>query len=146
MAGGRVIVVAFLLMILSGATLAEPVEPGAVRVIDRDTVAVATVTYRLVGFAPETGDRAQCSNEAALGNRAALRLRSIVLSGRLDLAQVRCSCRSGTEGTRACNYGRRWAVLKSQGRDVAAIMIAEGLARSYVCGFDRCPPREGWCR
>ena len=38
-------------------------------------------------------------------------------------------CPSGTEGTQRCNYGRLCAVLTSAGRDVAAVMIAEGLAR-----------------
>ena len=30
-------------------------------------------------------------------------------------------------------------------RDVAEIMIGEGLARSYVCAETRCPRRKGWC-
>jgi hypothetical protein len=36
-------------------------------------------------------------------------------------------------------------VLKARGRDVGAILISEGLARSYVCGASSCPPRSSWC-
>ena len=51
----------------------------------------------------------------------------------------------GTEGTRRCNHGRLCATLTAAGREVGAIMIAEGLARRYVCGATRCPPRGTWC-
>jgi micrococcal nuclease len=76
-----------------------------------------------------------------IAHRATLRLRDLVNGGDLDLKLVRCSCAKGTEGTRLCNYGRACGVLTAKGKDVGATLIAEGLARPYVCGHDRCPKR-----
>lgn len=42
-------------VLFGSAARGEPIEPGWVRVIDGDTVAVASATYRLVGFEPPTG-------------------------------------------------------------------------------------------
>jgi endonuclease YncB( thermonuclease family) len=126
---------------------AAPVDLPNVRVIDGDTVAVGETVYRLVGFdAPETGRRAKCPVEMELGTRATARLEAIVAQGKISLEQVACACRVGTEGTPFCNFGRRCAILRTSGRDVAERMIAEGLARAYVCGAERCPAREPWCR
>jgi len=36
-------------------------------------------------------------------------------------------------------------VLKAAGKDVADVLIADGLARPYVCSGDGCPLREPWC-
>lgn len=65
---------------------------------------------------------------------------------KLDLSIVPCSCRPGTEGTPACNYGRQCGVLTVGGVDVAPVMIAAGFAVPYHCGPTRCPklPRP-WC-
>jgi hypothetical protein len=68
-----------------------------------------------------------------------------VAGGGLDLQIVRCSCPPGTQDTQRCNYGRACGVLKARGHGVAAILIAEGLARPYVCGATSCPPRAPWC-
>jgi hypothetical protein len=47
----------------------------------------------------------------------------------------------------ACNHGRACGTLRSNGRDVGAILIAEGLAVPFVCGATSCPktPRP-WCQ
>jgi endonuclease YncB( thermonuclease family) len=81
-----------------------------------------------------------------LGDKATRRLRELVHSGELDLTYVACSCPPGTAGTPACNYGRACGVLKVGGRDVGAILIAEGLAVTLKCGATNCPrtPRP-WC-
>jgi endonuclease YncB( thermonuclease family) len=122
-----------------------PIEPGQIEVVDGDTIRVAGETFRLVGFdAPETY-RAKCPSERELGNRAAFRLRQLVVGGGLDLERIACSCRSGTEGTLRCNYGRSCGALKARGEDVGSVLIAEGLARAYVCGRTSCPRREPWC-
>src|SRR5262245_63675939 len=85
---------------------ASPVDRNHVEVLDGDTVRIAGETFRLVGFdAPETY-RARCPSERELGNRATFRLRQLRAGGGLDLERVACSCASGTEGTRRCNYGR----------------------------------------
>jgi endonuclease YncB( thermonuclease family) len=124
---------------------ASPLDPGQVEVLDGDTIRVAGETFRLVGFdAPETY-RARCLSEREVGNRATFRLRQLVAGGGLDLERVMCSCATGTEGTRRCNYGRSCGTLRARGQDVGAMLISEGLARAYVCGRTSCPSRESWC-
>ncbi len=71
--------------------------------------------------------RAACAAERDLGDKATRRVRELVRAGNLDFEFVACSCRPGTEGTPACNYGRHCGTLKAAGRDVGEILIAEGL-------------------
>jgi len=127
---------------------ATPIEPGRIRVIDGDTIRIdrARPDIRLVPFnAPETR-RAACERERELGSQATRRLRELVRAGGIELEIVRCACRAGTEGTRACNHGRQCGVLTSRGRNVGDILLAEGLAAPYHCSETRCPklPRP-WC-
>jgi endonuclease YncB( thermonuclease family) len=130
---------------LRSSSWPSPLDPGQVEIVDGDTIRVAGEIFRLVGFdAPETY-RAQCPSERELGGRATFRLRQLVAGGGLDLERVACSCRPGTEGTPRCNYGRSCGVLRARGQDVGALLIAEGLARAYVCGRTSCPAREAWC-
>jgi endonuclease YncB( thermonuclease family) len=136
------------LFVLSARALSAPIEAGDVRVIDGDTIRVyqKQPNVRLVGFnAPETR-RAVCDAERELGAKATRRVRDLIGDGSLDFEFVACSCPPGTEGTPACNYGRRCGTLKANGRDVGAILIAEGLAVPFHCGETRCPktPRP-WC-
>ena len=134
------------LAVLVTPALSKPIAPGAVQVVDGDTIRLRRQTVRLVGFdTPETGIDARCEGERNLAARATARLRALVAGGRLDLQIVSCSCRPGTEDTQRCNYGRACGVLKARGRDVGATLISEGLARSYVCGASSCPPRSSWC-
>lgn len=136
---------AFLLAFFASIANASPVDQNQVEVLDGDTIRVAGETFRLVGFdAPETY-RAQCPSERELGNRATFRLRQLVAGDGLDLERVACSCPRGTEGTRRCNYGRSCGILRARGQDVGAVLIAEGLARAYMCGRTSCPLREPWC-
>ena len=141
-------VCATLLMLLPAATAAEPIAPQEIRVIDGDTIDARGERWRLVGFdAPERGDRALCQAELDRATRATERLREIVDSGRLDLERVRCSCRTGAEGTRFCNHGRLCGTLRVNGVDVGAILIRERLAVPFICGATSCPPqnRQAWC-
>jgi len=136
--------VGFFLVFSISIANALPLDQNEVEVLDGDTIRVAGETFRLVGFdAPETY-RARCSSERELGNRATFRLRQLVAQGGLDLERVQCSCRPGTEGTPRCNYGRSCATLRSRGRDVGVVLIAEGLVRPFVCGRTSCPSRK-WC-
>jgi endonuclease YncB( thermonuclease family) len=119
---------------------------GAIQVIDGDTVRSGSVTYRLVGFdTPERGDRATCEKERALADRATARLQQLLASGTGALDRVPCACRSGTEGSQACNYGRLCARLRVAGTDVGDTLIREGLAQPFECNGTLCPPRKPWC-
>jgi len=136
-----------LLVILVDAGPAEPIGPGAIEVIDGDTIRAHGRTVRLVGFdAPEAGLHARCESERALAAKATFRLRQLVSMGGLDLELIPCSCRRGAEGTPRCNYGRACGVLTAAGKDVGQTLISEGLARPYVCGRTSCPHREPWCK
>jgi endonuclease YncB( thermonuclease family) len=141
-------VIAACVFAIIGPASAGPIDTGDVRVIDGDTIRVyqKQPNVRLVGFnAPETR-RAVCEAEGELGAKATRRLRDLIRDGNLDFEFVACSCPPGTEGTPACNYGRRCGTLKANGRDVGAILIAEGLAVPFQCEATRCPktPRP-WC-
>jgi endonuclease YncB( thermonuclease family) len=125
---------------------AESIKPGAIEVIDGDTIRANGRIVRLAGLdVPEAGYHARCENERTLAAKTTFRLRQLVSRGGLDLQLVPCACRRGTEGTPHCNYGRACGVLTAVGEDVGALLISEGLARSYVCGRTSCPPRRPWC-
>jgi endonuclease YncB( thermonuclease family) len=96
-------------LFLAGFAVAAPIDSADIHVIDGDTIRVhhKQPDVRLVGFnAPETR-RAACEAEADLGAKATRRLRELVRTNRLDFEFVPCACQPGTEGTQACNYGRR---------------------------------------
>ncbi|WOH48189.1 thermonuclease family protein [Bradyrhizobium sp. sBnM-33] len=122
---------------------------SSVRVIDGDTISLedGKRNVRLVGFnAPETGSRARCEAERQKGEAARQRLRELVSNGRSDFEQVACSCAPGTEGTEACNFGRRCGTLRVNGVDVGSTLINEGLAVRFVCGATSCPTLlRPWC-
>jgi endonuclease YncB( thermonuclease family) len=124
----------------------EPLEARIVDVVDGDTIRAGGRTIRLVGIdAPEIGSHARCERERELADRATARLRQLVARDELDLRLVPCACPRGTQGTPECYFGRACGVLRSGGRDVADILIAERLVRPYPCGRASCPPRSNWC-
>ena len=133
---------------LATPAAAESIDPADVTVIDGDTIAVYHMqpNVRLVGFNAPESSNAACEAERQLGVRATQRLLELVRAGHLDFEYVECSCPAGKQGTRFCNYGRDCGTLKSNGRDVGAILIAEGLAVPFKCGATSCPktPRP-WC-
>ena len=133
---------------LATPAVAEPIDPEDVTVIDGDTINVFHVqpNVRLVGFNAPESSNALCEAERQLGIRATQRLLDLVRAGHLDFVYVRCSCPESTQNTRFCNYGRDCGTLKSNGRDVGAILIEEKLAVPFICGATSCPktPRP-WC-
>jgi hypothetical protein len=69
----------------------------------------------------------------------------VQLSNDIDLQIVDCSCRPGTAGTMACNYGCACGYLTVDGEDVGDVLIAERLAHPLMCGKHSCPRRQSWC-
>lgn len=111
--------------------LSAPISGTSVYVIDGDTIDYNDQRYRLVGFdTPETY-RHKCAYELALGNAATDRVRNLLTGGgRIDLAIL-----PGLD-----RYGRGLARLYVDDRNLADILVSEGLARRYDGGR-----REGWC-
>ena len=108
-------------------------------VYDGDTVELLcgadTQTARLVGFdTPETRNPG-CPEEAALGLRAKLRLGDLV-------ARAQGAGRGGVllDHRGHDRYGRRLVAMRIGGRDLAEVMVAEGLAVAY-----QGKARIDWC-
>ena len=142
---------AFLGLFAVGDCQAEPVSVEAIAVVDGDTIDLgpprARVRYRLTGFdTPEirTPRRKVSADERALGRLAKERLVELLHSGPVDLTEIACSCSPATIGTKRCNAGRKCGILKVNGADVGATLIAEELAMPFVCGETRCPPMPNW--
>jgi micrococcal nuclease len=115
--------------------------PG-VRVVDGDTVDAGLFRYRLAGLdTPELRGRGACPETRERAQRAAERLRGLVAAagGRWRLEPVPPYL-DVWHSSHAPWLRRRVARLDIDGRDVAAILIAEGLARPY----DGTTPRS-WC-
>lgn len=115
------------------AKVETPRETPRLRIIDGDTLEDMRedVTYRVVNIdTPETGGRARCEAERALGAEATARARALVdharhiefrATGRID------------------RYGRTIAFVVLDGRDLGESLIAEGFARRWR------GRREPWC-
>jgi endonuclease YncB( thermonuclease family) len=116
-------------LLLALALLAPPAAAQRAEVIDGDTIRVAGVVVRMVGLdAPER--RARCRAEARLADRATARLWQLVRP------------RVWLERRGQDRYRRTLAVVRDRaGRDLAQVMIREGLARPY----DGRGRRAGWC-
>jgi micrococcal nuclease len=103
------------------------------RIIDGDTLEDMRedVTYRVVNIdTPETGQRARCDAERALGNRATEMVRTLVRGAQqLELRET----------GRIDRYGRTIAFVLIDGRDLGETLIAEGVARPWR------GRREPWC-
>ncbi|MEL6959116.1 MAG: thermonuclease family protein [Pseudomonadota bacterium] len=109
----------------------QRVIPSHLTVVDGDTVSLSGQSIRLLGFdTPETY-RAECASERRLGDAATDRLRDLLArASSAELAYL----------PRRDQYGRDLARLMVDGRDVADIMVGEGLARRYSGG-----QRQSWC-
>jgi len=143
-----------------GTVVSKPSAPGTasligltsrdVRVVDGDTIRVPgdSRRIRLVGFNTPEVFSPRCERERQLGMRATVRLKEMLNQAeRIEFQRVACACKPGTEGTKACNFGRLCGHLKVDGHDVGEVLIAEGLAARYRCGRYSCPPAPGnWCR
>lgn len=109
----------------------ETVSPRSLSAVDGDTIKRAGQTIRLVGFdTPETY-QPQCDAELRRGKAATAKLRELLASA--STAEL-------TYLPRRDQYGRELARLTLDGRDVADILVREGLARHYHGG-----QRQSWC-
>jgi endonuclease YncB( thermonuclease family) len=141
-----IVALGLVLAILIVPIRSEPIAPGAVQVVDGQTVRARGQNVRLVGFdTPPVGINAHCEGERSVAAQAARRLQALVAGGELDLKIMPCSCSVGPQATLRCSSTQTCGVLKARGLDVGATLISEGLAKSYVCGAASCPPRPSWC-
>ena len=127
---------------------AEPVVPSDIEVIDGGTIRTRGKTVTLLGYdTPRRGPRALCRTENTVRAMAAVKLRDLVAAGNLSLTMVPCPCGRLSRGTIFCNRGRACGVLRSGGENVGDMLIREKLAREFICGETRCPPRKiaRWC-
>lgn len=96
-------------------------------VVDGDTIWLNGEKIRLSTFnTPEVNG--QCSREIALAQQATRKLSAVLSNNRFTVQ------RQGLD-----RYDRRLAVIRIDGRDVADLMIAAGLAHEWQ-GF-----RQSWC-
>jgi endonuclease YncB( thermonuclease family) len=126
---------------------AEPISSQDIYVLDGNTIDMHGQRILLIGFdTPEEGQRAHCPTERTLAARTAARLRQIIRRGdKIDLQIVACACPPGTERTQQCNNGQTCGRLTVDGKDVGAILVAENLAHTFVCGQYSYPKRMSWC-
>ena len=139
------LILVLLSLLVSPAGHADDVLPGPIparveRVVDGDTVVVVatiwlgqtiTTHVRIAGVdTPEL--RGDCPRERDMAQAARDRLNNLLAPSEVTLHGVRL-------GTYA---GRVIAEIRdSQGRDVGAVLLAQGLARAY----DGRGARPGWC-
>lgn len=105
---------------------------GSNCVVDGDTLWLNGEKIRVADIdAPETHPP-RCDAEADLGNRATRRLAELVNAGPFE-AQV------ASDGRDADRFGRKLRVLVRDGQSLGAVMVDEGLARSWT------GRRQPWC-
>ncbi len=104
--------------------------PRVTCVVDGDTFWLNGEKVRIADInAPETHE-AGCAAERALGQRAALRLVSLLRGGPIEL-EVR--------GRSTDRYGRALRIVKRGGRSLGDQLVAEGLAEPWR------GKRSDWC-
>jgi micrococcal nuclease len=95
-------------------------------VVDGDTIHLDGAKIRLEDIdAPEThSDQYKCAAEKALGDRATLRLQTLLSASPFTAVQV-----GNREHDR---YGRELRTLEVDGKSVGQQLVAEGLAHEWV--------------
>jgi micrococcal nuclease len=101
-------------------------------VIDGDTIRWNGEKVRLVGFNTPEISEPLCAAEATKGELAKLRLQQLLNSGSVSFL-------ASAERDRD-RYGRLLREVRVDGRDVAEVLISEGLAEPYSGGQKR-----DWC-
>jgi micrococcal nuclease len=99
-------------------------------VVDGDTIWMDGEKIRMADIdAPETHP-SRCAEEARLGNAATERLQVLLNAGPVELA----SADRDTD-----RYGRKLRIIMQHGRSVGAVLVDEGLARTWE------GRRRPWC-
>lgn len=121
------------LALFGGVFLVSP-SPAALTVTDGDTLRIDGRPHRIANIdAPELR-HAQCDAERRLAMVAKLRLAELLASGRMEV-----TVGDPATGRTFDRYDRILATITVDGRDVGAILIAEGLARPWE------GRRRSWC-
>lgn len=103
-------------------------------VIDGDTIKYNGMTIRIADInAPETSEP-KCPAEAALGQRATLRLLDLLNAGPFTVSPNN----DGT-GRDSDRYGRKLRIIERNGRSLGGVLVSEGLAHPWR------GRRESWC-
>ena len=104
--------------------------PRVTCVVDGDTIWFRGRKIRIADInTPETGG-ARCASEAALGNRAKLRLQRLLNMGAFDLETI---------DRDTDRYGRDLRIVTRGGDSLGAVLVDEGLAEEWQ-GY-----RRQWC-
>lgn len=99
-------------------------------VVDGDTFWVRGERVRVMDIdAPETHPP-RCPTEAALGERATIRLRELLNEGPFKME---------ADGRDEDQYGRKLRIVSRSGESIGSILIDEGLAREWAGS------RKSWC-
>ncbi len=118
------------LLVLAAAFTLCTSAPRVTCVVDGDTFWFEGEKIRVADInAPETA-QAGCPREAALGQRAKLRLAALLNIGRIELVA------GNRERDR---YGRLLRTVSRDGRSLGAVLVAEGLAEPWR------GRRSDWC-
>ena len=99
-------------------------------VVDGDTIWYRGTKIRIADINTPEISRPACPREAALGERATLRLTALLNTGGFTLK------RKGRDEDR---YGRKLRVVTRGGRSLGAVLVAEGLAERWQ------GRRSSWC-
>ncbi|MEY3657611.1 MAG: hypothetical protein RL425_372 [Pseudomonadota bacterium] len=100
-------------------------------VVDGDTIWLQGEKIRIADIdTPETHP-ARCAQEAALGEKATLRLRDLLNQGRFSVQPIKRD---------RDRYGRKLRILERDGQSLGLVLVREGLARPYQGGR-----RAPWC-
>lgn len=136
---------ALALALAVAAALTSPATAG-IYVTDGDTIVVGQERIRIVGIdAPETR-QARCDAELRRGLAAKARVVTLLREVCGPLPQADAGrCLTIQRQPAPDRYGRTLARIGVGGRDLATVLIAEGLARPYLCPQGRCPARKPWC-
>jgi hypothetical protein len=123
-----------------------PIEPRQVWVRDGHTLRFRGELFdiRLMGFSIPDTPLARCDGGPRRSAPGETRLRQIVRGGGLDFRFVDCACPSGTPAQ--CSPAMSCGVLRSAGRDVADMLIAEKLAAPPACESGCPSPITPSCR